>query len=86
MLTFRGHEIRLTPKEFEIFRHLVERPGRVVTRERLLERIWGFEGDVETRSVDAHIRRLRQKLGPAREHVETVVGLGYRFVREPAGT
>ncbi len=86
VLTFRGQEIRLTPKEFEIFRHLVERPGRVVTRERLLERIWGFEGDVETRSVDAHIRRLRQKLGPAREHVETVVGLGYRFVRDPAGT
>lgn len=84
LLSFRGQEIRLTPKEFEIFRHLVERAGRVVTRERLLERIWGHEGDVETRSVDAHIRRLRQKLGPAREHVETVVGLGYRFVKDPA--
>lgn len=84
LLSFRGQEIRLTPKEFEIFRHLVERAGRVVTRERLLERIWGYEGDVETRSVDAHIRRLRQKLGPARDHVETVVGLGYRFVKEPA--
>ncbi len=85
VLTFRGQEIRLTPKEFEIFRHLVERAGRVITRERLLERIWGYEGDVETRSVDAHIRRLRQKLGPARDHVETVVGLGYRFVKDPAG-
>jgi len=85
LLSFRGQEIRLTPKEFEIFRHLVERAGRVVTRERLLERIWGYEGDVETRSVDAHIRRLRQKLGPARDHVETVVGLGYRFVKDPGG-
>ena len=86
VMRYRGQEIRLTPKEFEIFRHLVERAGRVVTRERLLERIWGYEGDVETRSIDAHIRRLRQKLGPARDHVETVVGLGYRFVKEPVAS
>lgn len=80
---YRGQEIRLTQKEFEIFRYLVERAGRVLTRERLLERVWGFESDVETRSIDAHIRRLRLKLGPARDHVETVVGLGYRFVKDP---
>jgi len=86
VMRYRGQEIRLTPKEFEIFRHLVERAGRVLTRERLLERIWGYEGDVETRSIDAHIRRLRQKLGPARDHVETVVGLGYRFVKEPVAS
>ena len=81
---YQGQEIRLTPKEFELFRYLVERAGRVLTRERLLERVWGYERDVETRSIDAHIRRLRLKLGPARHHVETVVGIGYRFVKEPA--
>jgi two-component system phosphate regulon response regulator PhoB len=87
LVRYRGQEIRLTPKEFELFRYMVERPGRVVTRERLLEHVWGYETDIETRSIDAHIRRLRLKLGPARDHVETIVGLGYRFVpsaRPPA--
>ena len=81
MVRYKGEEIRLTPKEFELFRSLVERPGRVLTRERLLQRVWGYESDVETRSIDAHIRRLRLKLGPARRHVETIVGIGYRFVK-----
>jgi DNA-binding response OmpR family regulator len=80
---YRGSEIRLTPKEFELLRHMVERAGRVLTRERLLERVWGYESDVETRSIDAHIRRLRLKLGPARHHVETIVGIGYRFTKDP---
>jgi DNA-binding response OmpR family regulator len=86
LVRYRGHELRLTHKEFELFRSLVERAGRVLTRERLLERVWGFDTEVDARSVDAHIRRLRAKLGPAREHVETVVGAGYRFVarRTPA--
>jgi len=83
VVRYHGEEIRLTPKEFELFRYMVERAGRVLTRERLLERVWGYESEVETRSIDAHIRRLRMKLGPARHHVETVVGLGYRFVKEP---
>ena len=81
LVRYEGRELRLTHKEFEILRYLVERPGRVLTRERILERIWGFETDVDNRSIDAHIRRLRLKLGPARQHVETVVGLGYRFVK-----
>jgi two-component system alkaline phosphatase synthesis response regulator PhoP len=81
IVRYRGNEIRLTHKEFELFRYMVERAGRVLTRERLLERVWGYESDVETRSIDAHIRRLRLKLGVARNHVETVVGLGYRFVK-----
>jgi DNA-binding response OmpR family regulator len=81
VVRYRGQEIRLTHKEFDLFRYLVERAGRVVTRERLLERVWGYDSDVETRSIDAHIRRLRLKLGPARNHIETVVGLGYRFVK-----
>jgi DNA-binding response OmpR family regulator len=81
VVRYRGEEIRLTHKEFELFRYMVERAGRVLTRERLLERIWGWEADVDARSIDAHIRRLRLKLGPARGHVETIVGLGYRFVK-----
>ena len=81
LVRYHGEEIRLTHKEFELFRYLVERPGRVLTRERLLERVWGFDAEVDERSIDAHIRRLRQKLGPARRHVETLVGLGYRFTR-----
>ncbi len=81
LVRYRGEEIRLTHKEFELFRYLVERVGRVVTRERLLERVWGWESEVDARSIDAHIRRLRQKLGPARRHVETLVGVGYRFTR-----
>jgi DNA-binding response OmpR family regulator len=81
VVRYRGEEIRLTHKEFDLFRSLVERPGRVLTRERLLERIWGWESEIDARSIDAHVRRLRLKLGPARHHVETVVGLGYRFVK-----
>jgi DNA-binding response OmpR family regulator len=81
IVRYQGKELRLTHKEFELFRYLVERAGRVLTRERLLERIWGWESDVDARSIDAHIRRLRLKLGAARHHVETVVGLGYRFVK-----
>ena len=81
VVRYRGEEIRLTHKEFELFRYMVERPGRVLTREKLLERVWGWESDIEVRSIDAHIRRLRLKLGAARDHVETVVGLGYRFVK-----
>jgi DNA-binding response OmpR family regulator len=81
VVRYKGQEIRLTHKEFEILRYMVERPGRVLTRERLLERVWGWEKDIDVRSIDAHIRRLRLKLGEARHHVETVVGLGYRFVQ-----
>jgi len=81
LVRYRGREVRLTQKEFELFRYMVERPGRVLTRERLLERVWGWEKDIDARSIDAHIRRLRLKLGEARHHVETVVGLGYRFVK-----
>jgi len=81
VVRYQGREIRLTHKEFELLRHLVERPGRVLTRERLLERVWGWDSDIDVRSIDAHIRRLRLKLASARSHIETVVGLGYRFVQ-----
>ena len=81
LIRYQGQEIRLTHKEFELVRYMVERAGRVLTRERLLDRVWGHDADVDARSIDAHVRRLRAKLGPARHHVETVVGIGYRFVR-----
>jgi len=86
IVRYQATEVRLTHKEFELFRYMVERAGRVLTRERLLERVWGYESDVETRSIDAHIRRLRLKLGAARQHVETVVGIGYRFVKDPSAS
>ncbi len=76
-----GEQIRLTRREFELLRCLVENRNRVLSRDRLLERVWGYEQFIETRSVDVHVGRLRAKLGQeAGAQIETVVGLGYRFV------
>jgi DNA-binding response OmpR family regulator len=75
-----GEPIRLTRREFELLRYLVENKNRVLSRDRLLERVWGYDRLVETRSVDVHVGRLRSKLGAAGRQIETVVGLGYRFV------
>jgi DNA-binding response OmpR family regulator len=75
-----GHSVRLTRREFELLRFLVENRNRVLSRDRLLERVWGYERFIETRSVDVHVGRLRAKLGAAGAQIETVVGLGYRFV------
>jgi DNA-binding response OmpR family regulator len=75
-----GHAVRLTRREFELLRFLVENRNRVLSRDRLLERVWGYERFIETRSVDVHVGRLRAKLGAAGAQIETVVGLGYRFV------
>jgi DNA-binding response OmpR family regulator len=75
-----GEPVRLTRREFDLLRFLVENRNRVLSRERLLERVWGYEHYVETRSVDVHIGRLRGKLRGAAHQIETVVGLGYRFV------
>ena len=75
-----GAAVRLTRREFELLRYLVQNKARVVSRDRLLERVWGYERMVETRSVDVHVGRLRTKLGDAARQIETVIGLGYRFV------
>jgi two-component system, OmpR family, alkaline phosphatase synthesis response regulator PhoP len=75
-----GDPVRLTRREFELLRFLVENRNRVLSRDRLLERVWGYERFIETRSVDVHVGRLRAKLGNAGRQIETVVGLGYRFV------
>jgi len=71
--------VRLTRREFELLRFLVENRNRVLSRDRLLERVWGYDRFVETRSVDVHVGRLRAKLGSAGLQIETVIGLGYRF-------
>jgi len=74
-----GAAVRLTRREFELLQFLVENRNRVLSRERLLERVWGYNQFIETRSVDVHVGRLRAKLGTAGEQIETVIGLGYRF-------
>jgi two-component system alkaline phosphatase synthesis response regulator PhoP len=79
-VTVDGEPIRLTRREFELLRCLVENRNRVLSRDRLLVRVWGYDQSIETRSVDVHVGRLRSKLGTAGRQIETVVGLGYRFV------
>jgi DNA-binding response OmpR family regulator len=79
-----GAPVRLTRREFELLQFLVANRNRVLSRDRLLERVWGFDRLVETRSVDVHVGRLRSKLGVAGGQIETVVGLGYRFVEAAA--
>lgn len=78
-----GAAIRLTKREFELLRFLVENRNRVLSRDRMLERVWGLDRHIETRSVDVHVGRLRGKLGRAGRQIETVIGMGYRFVEEP---
>ena len=75
-----GEDIRLTRREFELLRYLVDNRNRVVSRDRLLERVWGHDRVIETRSVDVHIGRLRGKLEITGQQIETIVGLGYRFI------
>lgn len=74
-----GEEIFLTLKEFELLRYMMEYPGTVFTRDKLLELIWGYDFDGETRTVDVHIHMLRQKLGVYGSAIETVRGVGYRL-------
>lgn len=79
-LVFTNDEkVVLTLKEFELLKKLLENSGRVLTRDKLLEDIWGYDFDGETRTVDVHIRTLRQKLGKSGEIIETVRGVGYRI-------
>lgn len=80
VVSVEGTPIRLTRREFELLKCLVENRNRVLSRDRLLERVWGYDHYVETRSVDVHVGRLRSKLGAVGPQIETVVGLGYRFV------
>jgi DNA-binding response OmpR family regulator len=79
-ITVDGQPVRLTRREYELLRFLVENRNRVISRDRLLERVWGYDRSIETRSIDVHVGRLRAKLGLAGAQIETVIGLGYRFV------
>jgi DNA-binding response OmpR family regulator len=71
--------IDLTPTEFRLLQFLMERPGRVLTRDQLLNSVWGSEVFVTDRTVDTHVKRLRSKLGSGADLIETVRGVGYRF-------
>ena len=74
-----GREVQLTLKEFELLRTLLENDGMVLTRDKLLTKIWGYDFDGETRTVDVHVRTLRQKLGEMGSLIETVRGVGYKI-------
>ncbi len=80
-----GVEVELTAMEFKLLTTLMARLGRVQSRERLLEDVWGISSEVETRTVDTHVKRLREKLGSGRNLLQTVRGIGYRLA-SPAQT
>ena len=89
MIVFEGHEVRvsgkrvaLTALEFKLLNVLFTHPGRVFSREELLDLAWGQDTVVEHRTVDTHLRRLRQSLGPAARQIQTVRGFGYRLESE----
>jgi two-component system phosphate regulon response regulator PhoB len=80
-----SEEIALTALEFKLLVTLYDRQNRVQTRSSLLSDVWGIDADIETRTVDTHVKRLREKLAAAGQYIETVRGVGYRFSEEPSG-
>ena len=74
-------KINLTALEFKLLRQLVDTRGRVQSRDQLLSEVWGYSSDVTTRTVDTHVKRLREKLGPMGKYVQTIRGVGYKFAR-----
>ena len=81
-VTVRGKHIELTATEFKLLTVLAHRRGRVQSRDRLLRDVWEYDSMIDTRTVDTHMRRLREKLGAAAKYLDTVRGVGYRFVEE----
>jgi DNA-binding response OmpR family regulator len=77
--SWRGKSIDLTATEFKLLTVLAQRRGRVQSRDQLLKDVWEYDTVIDTRTVDTHMRRLREKLGPAAKHLDTVRGVGYRF-------
>jgi DNA-binding response OmpR family regulator len=75
-----GSDVKLTRKEFALLSYLITNAGRVASRQQLLDNVWGYSYFGDTRTLDVHIRRLRQKLGECGNCIETVVGIGYRFL------
>jgi two-component system, OmpR family, phosphate regulon response regulator PhoB len=82
-VTVSNDDVPLTALEFDLLNTLVLRKGRVQTREMLLTDVWEMNADVTTRTVDTHVKRLREKLGPAARYIETIRGVGYRFRATP---
>ena len=78
-----NEQIILTALEFRLLRQLVDRRGRVQSRDQLLSDVWGYSSEVTTRTVDTHIKRLREKLGTMGKYVQTIRGVGYKFSRTP---
>jgi two-component system phosphate regulon response regulator PhoB len=83
LVKWRGKQIELTATEFKLLILLAQRRGRVQSRDQLLRDVWEYNSLVDTRTVDTHMRRLREKLGSAAKHLETVRGVGYRFIEAP---
>jgi two-component system phosphate regulon response regulator PhoB len=81
-VSIKDKPIRLTSTEFKLLFELASRRGRVQTREHLLDKVWGYTYEGYARTVDTHIRRLREKLGPFGDYIETIRGMGYRFQEE----
>jgi len=82
LVTVRGRRVELTATEFKLLVLLLQRIGHVQSRDQLLRDVWEYETHIDTRTVDTHIRRLREKLGPASKYLDTVRGVGYRFSLE----
>ena len=78
-VSLNGVEIILTALEFKLLKHLAQRRGRVQTRDQLLGDVWGYSSEITTRTVDTHIKRLREKLGPDSDFIQTIRGVGYRL-------
>jgi len=78
-VSINGESILLTALEFKLLKHLLKRKGRVQTRDQLLGDVWGYSSEVTTRTVDTHIKRLREKLGKSGDYIQTIRGVGYRF-------
>jgi two-component system phosphate regulon response regulator PhoB len=81
-VTINGAAVGLTATEFKLLEILARRRGRVQTRERLLQDVWGYDNPIDTRTVDTHMRRLREKMGDTARYLETIRGVGYRFKSE----
>ena len=88
-----AHEVKLgsktlvvTPREYELLVFFLQNPGRVLTRDELLRKVWGYDYIGDTRTVDVHVRRLRMKLGEKTRMIETVTGVGYKFVARAAAS
>ena len=79
LVQVKGREVKLTALEFKLLKHFLDRRGRVQSRDQLLQDVWGYSSDITTRTVDTHIKRLREKLLSAGDYIQTIRGVGYKF-------